>query len=281
MSVDALHRHEDRPGASSGVLIGLALVAMMLTAVPHARASDPLVAAQALFYNAQYAEAVAATEAPSSDTDMLPIYELRTSALLFQLRRAIGEPKDKDSALKACVPCPDLMAAFTRELDAGRAEANARLNKDPADMDARFLLGKLNLNYVWLVLGTLGRKTGWNEYWEGRHSLDAVLAVEPTHLRARVGRAWIDYIVDTRMPWGTGWLLGGGNKKKALVVMREASEGSGDFYADAEALFGLWDMQVREKNFSAALVTARRIAVVFPDNPDVARFIAANEKARP
>jgi hypothetical protein len=31
-------------------------------------------------------------------------------------------------------------------------------------------------------------------------------------LRARVARAWIDYIVDTRMPLGTRWLLGGGNK---------------------------------------------------------------------
>lgn len=282
MSVHAPRRQEGRPRVLPAARwMGLPLVVLMLTAVQEARAADAFGTAQALFYNGQYAAAVSASEALSIESDMLPVYELRTSALLFQLRRAIGEPKDKDKALEACVPCPDLMAAFTRELDAGRAEARARLKKDPADIDARFFLGKLNLNYVWLVLGTLGRKTGWNEYWEGRHSLDAVLAVDPNHLRARVGRAWIDYIVDTRMPWGTGWLLGGGNKKKALLVMHDAAEGTGDFYADAEALFGLWDMQAREKNFGAALVTARRIVAVFPENPDVARFIATHEKAKP
>jgi len=61
-----------------------------------------------------------------------------------------------------------------------------------------FFLGKLDLNYVWLQLGPLRRKTGWDEYWEARRSLDAVLKANPRHVRARVARAWIDYIVDTR-----------------------------------------------------------------------------------
>ena len=80
------------------------------------------------------------------------------------------------------------------------------------------------------------------------------------------------------MPWGTGWLLGGGNKKKALAVMREAADTKDDFYANAEALFGLWDMQVREKNFTAALESARRLTVMFPKNPEVARFVAARSR---
>lgn len=262
-------------------MTGAALVralALVLTAVlavaASADAGDTLADAQALFYNGQYAEATTVSTNLTLDAGMLPVYELRTSALLFQLRRAIGEPKDKDKAFKACAQCPDLMTAFMRELAAGQAEARELLKQDPSDTNARFFLGKLDLNYVWLVLGTLGRKTGWNEYWEARKSLDAVLAVEPHHLRARVARAWIDYIVDTRMPWGTGWVLGGGNKKKALAVMHEAADARGDFYANAEALFGLWDMQVREKNYKAALVSARRIAVMFPENAEVARFIA-------
>ncbi len=104
-----------------------------------------------------------------------------------------------------------------------------------------------------------------------------MLELRPDYLRARVARAWIDYIVDTRMPWGTGWLLGGGNKKKALAVMREAADTQDDFYASAEALFGLWDMQVREKNYKAALEPALRLAEMFPKNPEVARFVATRE----
>ena len=53
-----------------------------------------------------------------------------------------------------------------------------------------------------------------------------------------------------------------------------------DFYANAEALFGLWDMQVREKNFKAAMVPARRLAELFPENPDVARFIAVRSQEK-
>jgi hypothetical protein len=60
-------------------------------------------------------------------------------------------------------------------------------------------------------------------------------------------------------------------------VMREAADTQDDFYASAEALFGLWDMQVREKNYKAALEPALRLAEMFPKNPEVARFIATRE----
>jgi hypothetical protein len=239
---------------------------------------DPFDEARALFYNGRYAEAATFARALPIDRQPLEVYELRTSALLFQLRRAIGEPSDKTKALKACAACPVLLQAFSDEFVAGRAAARAALVERPKDATALFFLGKIDLNYVWLVLGTLGRRTGWNEYWEARRSLDAALALEPGHLRARTARAWIDYIVDTRMPWGTGWVLGGGNRRKALAVMQDASASRDDFYATAEALFGLWDMQLRERNGAAALESARRLATMFPDNPEVARFVAAGTK---
>src|SRR4030095_4118364 len=65
----------------------------------------------------------------------------------------------------------------------------------PDDGDALFFLGKVDLNYVWLQSGTLGRKTGWDEYWGARRSLDRVLQMNPESVRARGARAWVDYIV--------------------------------------------------------------------------------------
>ena len=241
--------------------------------------TDPVAEAQALFYNGHYEAAAALTRTLSTEDDALAVYELRTSAILFQLRRAIGEPKDKEKAFKQCAACPALMTAFTAELTLGKEAARAVLKTSPKDENALFYLGKLNLNYVWLVLGTLGKRTGWNEYWEARRSLDAVLLDHPNHLRARVARAWIDYIVDTRMPFGTEWLLGGGDKKRALAVMREAADAQGEFYDSVEALFGLWDMQIREKNFTAALVTAQRLTALFPANAEVTKFIVARSPA--
>jgi hypothetical protein len=235
------------------------------------------------FYGARYDAAAALTlELRTEAPELLAAYELRTSALLFQLKAALGDQRDKDKAFKACQTCPDLLAAFLDDTARGQAVARARLRADTEDEEALFFLGKLDLNYVWLQLGTLGRKTGWDEYWEARRSLDAVLKRHPGNVRARVARAWIDYIVDTRMPWGTSWLLGGGNKKRAFVVMREAASAEADFYTEVEAEFALWDLHVRERKLTEAVEIARGLAHHFPENRDLARFLETHDsRAKP
>ena len=160
-----------------------------------------------------------------------------------------------------------------------QAIARARLEVHPDDEDTLFFLGKLDLNYVWLQLGTLGRKTGWDEYWEARRSLDKVLKQNPGHVRAKVARGWIDYIVDTRMPRGTRWLLGGGNKRGGLRAVREAATVEGDLFVRAEAGFALWDMQVRERAIADALATAETLAQDFPGNPELRKFLDAHSQA--
>ena len=233
-----------------------------------------LEAAQRLFYNARYADAAAmALDVRMSQPEELAAYELRTSALHFQIKRAIGDPADKGKALAACAICADVMSAFADETAKGLAIARARLAADPTNQDAMFFIGKLDLNHLWLHLGTLGKKTGWDQYWEARKYLDQVLEANPRHLRARVARAWMDYIVGTKVPWGTRWVLGGGNKKKGLAVVAEVAAADADFFVLAEARFGLWEMQVREKRVKEALAAARQLHAQFPDNPEVARYI--------
>jgi tetratricopeptide (TPR) repeat protein len=244
--------------------------------VAGSQAGPTLTDAQRCFYNANYEAAAAlilTLRAP--DTDDLASHELRSAALLFQIRSLLEGRPAKDDALKHCATCPGLIADFFREIRSGQGLARARLRANPADDETLFFLGKLDLSYVWLQLGPLRRKTGWDEYWEARRSLDAVLARNPRHVRARVARAWIDYIVDTKMPWGTRWLLGGGNRKKALADLREAARMDADFFTHAEAEFALWDMQVREGDMTQATEAAGRLARDFPDNREVAAFLEA------
>ena len=234
--------------------------------------------AQRLFYSARYEAAAALADSLGpSDAESLAASELRSSALLFQIRRAFGEPVDKDLALKRCDQCRELTTAFLAEMTRGQSLARARLQTDPTDEAALFFLGKLDLNYVWLQLGTFGRKTGWSEYWEARRSLDAVLKANPEHVRARVARAWIDYIVDTKLPRGARWMLGGGNKKRGLLMVQQAASATADFFVQAEAAFALWDMEVREKNLTAAIATARGLAHDFPDNHEITMFLENND----
>ena len=234
--------------------------------------------AQNLFYNGRYEAAAVLTLALRSlDPEDLASYELRTSALLFELKHALGEQADNQKAFRRCLVCPGLMAAFLSDTARGQALARAKLHATPGDEAALFFLGKIDLNYVWLQLGSLGRRKGWDEYWEARKSLDAVLKQNPRNVRAAVARAWIDYIVDTKMPKGTRWVLGGGNKQRALAAMRQAANTESEFFTHAEAAFALWEMQLRERNTMEATEVARRLALTFPENRQIAEFLLAHD----
>jgi hypothetical protein len=276
------------------LLASLVVIVALTTSVAHmqdaatVRASDRasgsaprLEDAQRSFYSGRYEDASAiALSLCAAGVDDLEACELRTASLHFEIRRALGDGVDREKAWAMCAPCADLFATFVAETDRGRTLARARLTSNPNDDEALFLLGKIDLNYVWLQLGTRGRKTGWDQYWEARNSLDQVLERNPGHLRARVARAWIDYIVGSKMPRGTRWLLGGGNKKKGLRIVREAASAEGEFFERAEAGFALWDMQVRESELVEAVATAQQLAHDFPDNRELTRFLNAHRESK-
>jgi hypothetical protein len=259
-------------------------IAVVIIVAPLARGtparsaeSTTLDLAQRTFYNGRYADAAAMTvDLCTSEAATLAACELRSTALLFQLRRALGDYPDKNKAFAECDECATLLSVFVADTRRVQAVARTRLGVDPQDQETMFFLGKLNLNYVWLQLGTLGRKTGWDEYWEARRSLDKVLKQNPHHIRAKVARAWIDYIVDTKMPRGTRWLLGGGNRTRGLQAVREAAAADADLFVRAEAAFALWDMQVRERNIPGALATAATLVQDFPANSELRKFLDAH-----
>jgi hypothetical protein len=262
-------------GAAPAWAQGTAGSADAMTAPATTPGVASLDAALHLFYSGRYEEAAAmALQLRTGSPEDLATYELRTSALHFQIKRAVNDAEDKDAALKACDVCPRLLEEMKADTAAGQQIAHARLKQNEDDTAARFLLGKIDLNHVWLHLGTLGQRTGWGEYWEARHSLDKVLDKHPDHVRARVARAWIDYIVDTRVPRGLRWILGGGSKKKALIVAHEAAIANTDYYSHTEANFALWEMLVREKNLVEARTVAVRLAAQFPTNRELIKFLA-------
>ena len=242
---------------------------------PASRSTATFADAQRLFYNGKYVAAadLAETLLGGSPIDDLAVYELRTSALHFQIRRAVGASENKDNALRQCSACPAILAAFRKDISRGQALARTRLQAAPDDETALFFLGKINLNHVWLNVGTLGRRTGLSEFREARRSLDAVLQRNPNHVRAKVARAWIEYIVDTRVPWGFRWMLGGGDRKRALATVQTAATADSDFFTKTEATFSLWEMQVRELQLKEAAGTARGLVREFPENSDLTKFV--------
>jgi hypothetical protein len=76
------------------------------------------------------------------------------------------------------------------------------------------------------------------------------------------------------VPFGLQWVLGGGNKNKALVVVREAAVADADFYTRTEARFALWEMLAKDKKLDEAVTVAKTLSHDFPTNQELARFIA-------
>jgi tetratricopeptide (TPR) repeat protein len=261
------------------VIVAVGVLSAVALAAGGQAGTGTLADAHRLFYNARFEESAGlALSLRAPESHDIANDELRTSALLFQLRRLLdsadNRDDDKSAAWKTCAKCPTLLGAFTADIQHGQAAAREILKTSPHDENALFYLGKLDLNYVWLQLGLLGKRTGWDEYREARQSIDAVLKANPKHVRARVADAWMNYIVATRTPWGTRWLFGGGNRKKALASLREAAAAETDWVSHAEAEFALWDMLQREKNTAEAMTVAQRIAKSFPQNSDVAAYVA-------
>ena len=247
---------------------------VLLVATATQLAAATLDDAERLFYTALFADAAAAAhELTQADRGNLAAWEVRTSALHFQLRRLVGDAKDKKAAFAKCADCPKVLATFLADVNTGRSAARERLAKDPKDDDARFFLGKMDLSYLWLQLATLDRKTGWKEYREARELLDDILERKPMHVRARVARAWMDYIVGTRVPWGTRWMMGGGNRGRALKMVREAAATPSDYFTQVEARFALQEMLTREGRRDEAVAVAKELLTRFPENKDLAAFI--------
>ena len=247
------------------------------TAGIHARSQPvaaPLEAAQRLFYMARFAEAAeSALTHTTEESTALAAYELRTSALHFQIRRAMGPGKDRKAALAACSACAPLLETFFSEITSGTTAARARLAEAPEDDEAMYYLAKLDLNYLWMQLSTLGHRTGWDQYWEAKRLIEAVLAKQPMHLRTLVARAWMDYIVGTRVPWGARWVMGGGNRDRALDTLRATPPEQADFYARVEADFALLEMLTREGKRGEALPVAQGLLAKFPENEDLQKFV--------
>ena len=230
--------------------------------------------AQYEFFSGRYDKAAAEAALLRSSPDPLPAYELRSSALHFRIKQLIGDASDKAKAFKQCAACPALLEQFTADITDGRAIATTRLKTAPKDQTVLYFAAKLDLNEVWLNNSTIGRRTGFGKYKDARRTIDTVLQLNPKHIRARVAHAWIDYAVDTRIPFGFKWVFGGGDRKRGLKSMREAAEASVLRFEAAEAWFGLWEMLIKEKQIDQALEVAKRLAKDFPENQELQKFIS-------
>ena len=233
--------------------------------------------AKEAFYNERYAEADALALKARGILPREPeSYELRTTVLLFRLKRELGVngQKANRAGISHCAACPGLLVAFEEDLRAGIREAE-RLRGDIRHRNrADFFLAKLRLNRIWLNLQVLDQKRGLGDYRDARHRLQEILAREPDHIRAVTAFAWIDYIVGDRN-YVFRKLLGGGDKDRAMASLYRAlvlcEEGGRNEFDCAEARFGLLEILKSEGRTGEERILAKKLFQRFPGNSGLAR----------
>ena len=123
--------------ARQALCVAAVFVTAAVLAATGLQAPASLAEGRQLFYNAQYREAaeMSLEFLPSSPDEELARDELRSSALLFQLRRLL-EPANRQKGGTAmsfdrCVACADLVTAFMTSTAHGQQSRRCRRHGYP------------------------------------------------------------------------------------------------------------------------------------------------------
>lgn len=232
-----------------------------------------LSAGKELLYSARYEDTErVALEARSMCPEDPESFELRSTALILQVKMlsekySAGKTSKVENRVKICPECMQLLPLIEAEIRRGIELASA----PPAVARSErflFLLGRLHLNQVWAYLELEGKLVASKGHFEkGRAIIDQVIAGNPRHVRALVANAWVNYVIDTRAPFGVKWIIGGGKKEVAFRDLAAAIAFAENPYEEWEAKFGLLSILKQEKKRQAeAAALMEQLRIRFPDN---------------
>ena len=126
-------------------MVRLFIAAILLAASPvSARADAPALAdAQRAFFNARYQTAAdLALALQASDAEALAPYEVRTSALHFQLRDALGQDTDKGQSLQSLRRVPRAAESFSDRHEKGASARSHPITEGPCRRRCAVLPGE-------------------------------------------------------------------------------------------------------------------------------------------
>ena len=241
---------------------------------------DPIIFAQAghqHFYNVEYDEAIADFEKAAAAEPQNPLfYNYLANAYLFREMRKLGlldgnlyDASNSFLESKKPEPNPAEIQRINRLLDGVRGMCEARLKKNPRDVDALYALGvthaiegsmKFTLDKSWTEALRAGGRA--NEYHE------KVLAINPNYHDAKLVAGMYQYIVGS-IPRSVKWLaflLGyRGSRTRGVELMQEAMTKGKN--TGSAAAFLLSVVYAREKKHEYSRRLLQPLSEYYPRNP--------------
>jgi len=233
------------------------------------------------FYNLEYDKAVREFEAAQQahPDDPFAVNHTLEGVIFRELYRTGAldtEAYAGDSFLNkkpAAPPDPNVHDRVRQLSDQALALSQARLDKNPNDVDALYARGVtrgMRATYMGLA------EKAWFAALRGavgaRHDHERVLELDPKYVDAKVLVGADLYIVGS-LNWPTrvaASMVGiSGNKQKGMDYLRQAStEAHSEVASDAQIVYALFLR--REQNYNEALQVVARMQVEFPRNALVA-----------
>jgi tetratricopeptide (TPR) repeat protein len=280
------------PGARvlRATLVALLFVLLPALGAPSRLAAndvDPWVYAHAgldHFYNVEHAEAIADfKKAVEGDPNNVLFHNYLANAYLFSELRRLGKLEgnlyDASNSFlkeKGPEPNPQAIARFKEQLEWVKKTCNARLEKNPKDVEALYALGAahgMEANYLFTIekkwydaLGAGGKANDLHE---------KVLKLDPTYQDAKLIPGAYQYVVGS-IPRSVKWLafLFGfrGSREKGIALLQETMVHGK--LASTDASFLLVVIYNRERKFEYSRRLLQTLSGYFPRNPLVRLEIA-------
>src|SRR5271165_667899 len=233
------------------------------------------------FYNLEYDKAIREFEAAQQAHPDDPFAVNHTlEAVIFKELYHIGaldtEAYAADSFLtkKSVAPLdPNVHDRVKRLSDQSLALSQARLDKNPDDVDALYARGVTRgMRATYTGIAEKAWFSALRSAVGARHDHERVLELDPKYVDAKVVVGTDLYIVGS-LNWPTkiaASIAGiSGNKQKGLDYLRQASTGAhSEVAADAQIIYALFLR--REQNYNAALQVVARMQTEFSRNALIA-----------
>ena len=237
------------------------------------------------FYNIEYDKAIREFEAAQQahPDDPFTVNHVLAGVIFKELYR-IGaldtEAYAADSFLAkkyAAPPDPKVHDRVKQLSDQALALSQARLNKNPDDLDALYARGVTRgMRATYMGIAEKAWLPALRSAVGARHDHERVLELDPKYVDAKVVVGTHLYIVGS-LNWPTKMAASiagiSGNKQKGLDYLRQAStEAHSEVASDAQIIYALFLR--REQKYNEALQVVARMQTEFPRN-----FLIAAEYA--
>jgi len=227
-------------------------------------------------------EAVTAREANSQDPES---YETLVAMGLLELREILSGRLPEDEArvpqknfiasAEQCKRCGELVRLFEEDMAAGLRLADDTIAQRPFDARVHAIRAKLAVYQLWFLKDVLEATDGARkEIAQGRAHADAALRFDSRNVQARVAKGILEFVVGSQ-GFFARYVLGGGDKEKSIVLLRETANCANCSSIDRlEAKVALFNLLRKDKRCGDALAVARELAVQIPEARSIQQFIA-------